>query len=351
MKYSIFSENSDFFDNLLKDMASAKKKIFIETYIFNEKKLGAQVNKILARKARQGIDVRLLIDAFGNLPLSEFDFAELIKAHGKISFFRRLLVFPVHTLKLNNRDHRKITIIDDEISYIGSSNIDENTRSWRELNLRVEDFDFNNVLSEIFLEQYSISNAFIVLRKAKKRHQLGHMEILLSEPFSRNPIRRDYLKMIEKAKGEIYIENPYFILDRKLARAFRKAIKRGVEITFMLPQKTDITVLNYLNKNSMSKARRIGARVLLYPGMIHSKMLLVDRKKWMLGSANLDFRSMYTQFEIMVKGGEGKICSQIQKHVEKGMERVSKNGKEFNGFITLKEKIFGKLFYPIRIFF
>jgi cardiolipin synthase len=119
----------------------------------------------------------------------------------------------------------------------------------------------------------------------------------------------------------------------------------------MLPEKTDITVLNYLNKNSMSKARRIGARVLLYPGMIHSKMILVDKSKWMLGSANLDFRSMYTQFEIMVKGAEGKICSLLEKHAEEGLEKVAKEGKEFNGFITMKEEFFGKLFYPIRIFF
>lgn len=352
MKFKSFSLNSDFYASLLKDLTLAKKKIYLETYIYREDELGGKIKEILIEKANQGVEVKLLMDAIGSVAISEFNFINLILAGGTVNFFRRLLLIPFHLAKLNNRNHRKLALIDDEIAYIGSSNLDQSTSAWREFNLRIEDERFNEILSKIFIEQFLISNTLTMDNaKCTRIQNRDGIKILRSAPFVKNPIREHFLKLISKAEKEIIIENPYVVFDKKIYRYFKNALNRGVKIKIILPTISDVGVMQYLNKKFVSRIRKIGVQIYFYPSMLHSKLFLIDKKEWMLGSANLDYRSMFTQFEIMLAGRDLEIKKLIQMHLDESLSRA-KNFDELNHKkATLEEKIIGNLLYLVKFLF
>ncbi|HBI16729.1 MAG: Phospholipase D/Transphosphatidylase [Candidatus Moranbacteria bacterium GW2011_GWF2_34_56] len=352
MKFKSFSLNSDFYASLLKDLTLAKKKIYLETYIYREDELGGKIKEILIEKANQGVEVKLLMDAIGSVAISEFNFINLILAGGTVNFFRRLLLIPFHLAKLNNRNHRKLALIDDEIAYIGSSNLDQETSDWREFNLRIEDKKLNEVLSKIFIEQFLISNTLTMDNaKCTRIQNRDGIKILRSAPFVKNPIREHFLKLISKAEKEIIIENPYVVFDKKIYRYFKNALNRGVKIKIILPTISDVGVMQYLNKKFVRRIRKIGIQIYFYPSMLHSKLFLIDKKEWMLGSANLDYRSMFTQFEIMLAGNDLEIKKLIQMHLDESLSRAKSFDEINHKKLTLKEKVIGNLLYLVKFLF
>ncbi|EKE11018.1 MAG: hypothetical protein ACD_15C00152G0002 [uncultured bacterium] len=351
MKYKSFSLNSDFYKSLIDDLSKAKKNIYLETYIYKDDKIGGKIKEILTKKASHGVTVKLLMDAIGSILISEINFTPLILAGGDVNFFRRMLLVPFHLTKLNNRNHRKLVLIDNNISYIGSANIDYDTSSWREFNLRIDDPKINGLLSSMFIEQFVISNTLTVNRKkSTKIHKINGLTILRSVPFARNPIRISFLELIAKAEEEIVIENPYAILDKKIYKHFQGAIKRGVVIKIILPKLVDVTLAGYLNRKLMRKAKKIGANIYFYPTMLHSKLILIDNKEWMIGSTNLDYRSMFTQFEIMLSGNNQEIKELVKKHIDKSIKEAEVYDENIKK-IPLKEKVIGNLLYLIRFLF
>lgn len=352
MKFKSFSINSDFYESLLKDLARAKKKIYLETYIYREDKLGGKIKEILIEKANRGVEVKLLMDAIGSVAISEFNFINLILAGGTVNFFRRILLIPFHLAKLNNRNHRKLAVIDDAIIYIGSSNLDQDTSSWREFNLRIKDKKFNKIFSKIFIEQFLISNTLTIDNaKCTRIHNRDGIKILRSAPFVKNPIREYLLKLILKAKKEIVIENPYVVFDKKIYRYFKNALRRGVKIKIILPTVSDVGLMQYLNKKFVRRLGKMGVEIYFYPSMLHSKLFLIDKKTWMMGSANLDYRSMFTQFEMMLAGQDLEIKKLIQTHLEKSLSEAENYDEINHKKITLKEKIIGNLLYLVKFLF
>lgn len=352
MKFKSFSLNSDFYASLLKDLTRAKKKIYLETYIYREDNLGGKIKEILIEKASQGVEVKLLMDAIGSVAISEFNFINLILAGGTVNFFRRLLLIPFHLAKLNNRNHRKLAVIDDTIVYIGSSNLDQETSKWREFNLRIKDEKFNKIFSKIFVEQFLISNTLTMDNtKCTKIHNRNGVKVLRSAPFTKNPIRENLLKLISKAENEIVIENPYVVFDKKIYSYFKNALKKGVKIKIILPTISDIGLMQYLNKKFVRRLRKIGVEIYFYPSMLHSKLFLIDKKEWMMGSANLDYRSMFTQFEIMLVGKDLEIKKLIQVHLEESLTKAKNYDEITHKKVTLKEKIIGNLLYLVKFLF
>lgn len=352
MIYTAFSKNSDFFESIVKDLKNAKEKIYIETYIFREDELGLKINDILIEKARNGCEVKLLIDAIGSLAISEFTFRELIENKGNVRFFRRILLLPIHLAKLNNRNHRKIAVIDDTITYIGSTNIDQQTAPWREFNLRIEHKDFNHVFSRIFIDQFLISNSLILnTDNAKEIHTIKDVEILRAVPFVFHSVREAFLDLVRNAKKTIVIENPYIVFDTTVIQSLRKAIKHGVKITIILPTRSDHNIVDYLNKKYMRKLKRMGVEILMYPKMLHSKIIIADDERWMFGSANFEYRSMFTQFEVMMKGTSGEIGTLIRRHITDTLAETKEHGKVFDGKITFRQRVIGNILYLVRFLF
>jgi len=325
--FTIFNNNHELYTKMLSDISMAKKYVYLETYIFNNDKIGKKFNKILTQKAKEGVEIKLLLDDFGS-NIKEKNFRELKKNNGKIKFFRKFKITFRMISSNNYRDHRKLLVIDNNISYIGSANIFQKSIDWRDITIRFTG-EITAILTEAFQKNFSISDKHIYV---KKNHTsiLKHKdyEIIRDVPSVKfKKIRKKELELIRNARQEIHIETPYFIPDKKLRKELSQASKRGVNINIVLPLQSDVLVVNILRQKYLGKLHKIGINILFYkPTILHAKLMVVDNTFFTIGSANLDNRSSLFQYEINLFGKNKNIISGLKKHAE---ETVA-NCIEFN---------------------
>jgi len=344
MRFHVFSSPKDLYEVMLKDIESAKKSIYLETYIYGRDEIGRKFRRALEKKAAQGVKVQVLIDAFGsgsfkngflkNLiknatgtekGLDKRYFYNLIKLGGEVRFFKEFrYVFRIFGQN-HERNHRKLLIIDDNISYIGSANITSACLNWRELVLRLHG-KISEHLSKSFINHWLIADNISV----KKLKFIFHksFEIIHDLPADARMLTASrYVKLINSAENEILIETPYFVPPIRIRNALARAVKRGVKIILLLPFKSDVTFLDILKNRYLGSLYRKGVNIYYFnKGILHSKLLLVDNKFFLLGSSNLDYRSFVHQHEINLFGTNKEIISCLRSFYKEGISK----SKPFN---------------------
>jgi len=307
---------------MLDDLRSAKKFIFLEFYIIDPGLMWNRILEILVDKVQQGVEVKLLYDDIGCMATLSGDYTKRLRKMG-IDAHKFNKVIPRLTVAYNNRDHRKIVIIDGKIAYTGGMNVadyyikgTEIVGSWHDMHCRIEG-DEVNTLQKIFLRMWflvsgqkiygakyyrGITNADYIndLKKDTCRSAGNKMVgIINREPHvTKDIIRYFYINAINDAKDSIKLINPYFTLSHSLKKAFRNAIKRGVKVEILLSVKSDIPLTpdcGFFNAHQLMKA---GCQIWLYkPGFHHTKVIMVDGKFCTVGSANLNARSLRFDYE------------------------------------------------------
>lgn len=317
LKYKYFDTQEKLFSSMLNDMENAKEYIYLETFRFGDGAVCKEIRKILEKKAKQGVEIKLLIDHWGALVEEEF-FSELIKNKGEVRFFRKFK-FTYPFIKYNNRrDHRKLLVIDDKISYIGSSNIAERNLLWREFNIRMEGF-IAGVLKDVFIDNYNVYEDFF---HSKKPHifpiPYGDLEIVRDVPSIKyRKIRSKLVEQIKKAKNSIVLETPYFVPDFRFINYLGKAVKRGVTVTLIVPKKTDYMSVDSMMSSYYGLLHRKGIKIRFYTKkFMHSKVSLFDGNYFSFGSANLDHRSFSYQYELNIFGNDKELALLVKKHIE-----------------------------------
>lgn len=316
--FKIFNDNLELYVSMLKDIRAAKKYVYLETYIFGRDVIGDKFSDLLLQKVKQGVEARLIVDDVGSSVNSSY-FRELEKTGAKIKFFRKIKISKKPINDNNHRDHRKLLVIDDSIVYLGSSNITNASISWRDLNIRLKG-EIALLAKIAFLDNYKISNKPIFIKKHHTKI-LKHKNLKLirdvPSPLFRR-IRKQHIEMIRKAQKEILIENPYFVPDPKLSKEFSKAVKRGVEVTVILPQRSDVKVSDIVRNKYCENFHKKGIKIMFYrPHVLHSKLMVVDGDNFSLGSANFNYRSLLLDFEINLFGQDKAIALALQKHFKK----------------------------------
>ncbi|MDO9579090.1 MAG: cardiolipin synthase, partial [Bacteroidales bacterium] len=247
-KVKIFTDGQEKFDKLIEDIENAKTEIHILYFVYIKDDLGIKIRDLLTKKAKEGVTVRLLLDHFGSFTLSGSFFKELKAAGGKVSFS-----FPISliNLQLNNRNHRKLVIIDRSIAYIGGFNIGDDylgknpkTGYWRDTHLRIQGPSIVDLQLRFFLDWRNAGNTDIVIDEyvLQEKNVRGSvpLQILSSGPDSElETIKFAYIEMINNAKDYIYIQTPYFVPDETLNDALRIALLKGVDVRIMIPNKQD----------------------------------------------------------------------------------------------------------------
>lgn len=301
----VYIDSDQFFSNLLQTIASAQQSVYIETYIFDQDKLGFAVLDALAAAAAKGLKVQLLLDGVGSSHWT-FSEAETYRQKGiDLQFFHPLAwqKHPTKILlsltlqkiimgfsKMNHRNHRKIAIIDQKILFICSMNISDRhlksingDKAWRDTGVRLEgDAIQPHLLSThetwTYPQQF-LGRRWLQIRKQKKKL---HSEIL---------------KILITATGHIWITNPYFVPDFKLVRALFKAARAGVDIKVLVPMQSDILGIKFAMQGFYSALLKRGCQIYEYtPSILHAKVLIVDN--WAsIGSTNLDYRSIFYNLE------------------------------------------------------
>ena len=310
--FEIISNARKIYSEMLKDIREAKNYVYLETYIYGKDKIGRVFRNALIKKVKEGVVVKILIDAWGSRVDKEF-FKKLIENGGEVRFFREFKYVLRILSKNHERNHRKLLIIDDRISYIGSVNIVEECLDWRELVIRISG-DITPVFAKTFLKNWNESGKITKKRLNSITHK--SFEILRDVPSEIGKLtNRRYLKLIQRAKKDIFIETPYFIPTRKIRKAFASAIKRGVRIRIIIPKVSDVNVINLLRNRYLGVIYRSGADIYYYKkSNLHSKLLIIDDKYFLLGSSNLDYRSFIYQYEINLLGKDIKIVRELRKH-------------------------------------
>lgn len=307
----IFNDGSAKFDSLIKDLEMAKDHIHFQYYIIRLDNLGKRLLDVLIRKAKQGVQVRLLYDDMGSRNVRKRHFNELIKHGGQVeAFFPAIL--PLINPRLNYRNHRKIVVIDGRIGYIGGFNVGDEYLGlkkkfgyWRDTHLRIEGSALHPIQTRFILDwnqasanqdiEYADSYFPMIPLKGDVS-----MQIVSSGPDSEwEQIKDGYLKMIFRAKKYIYIQSPYFIPDVSFLDALRIACLSGVDVRIMIPNKPDHIFVYWATYSNVGYLLKAGAKIYIYEnGFLHAKQIVVDDEVSTVGTANIDVRSFKLNFEV-----------------------------------------------------
>ncbi len=327
----IFTDGNEKFRSLFADIENASHSINVMYYILKPDTTGRTLMRLLTQKAKEGLEVRLLVDALGGRSLSQQHFDELKAAGGKVAMFFPLKLKWVN-LKLNYRNHRKIVVIDGEIGYIGGFNVaneyvgkSKRFGNWRDTHLRlvggcVQDLDSRFVLDWRFAskEDLVMAHSFYPLQETGST---TGVQILSCGPDSPNTeIRTAYLKMITSAKKSICIQTPYFIPDESILEALKMAAMSGVDVRVMIPCMPDHMFVYWATYCYAGILLNSGAKVYIYEnGFLHAKTITVDDEISSVGSANFDIRSFTLNFEANAMIYDADIAVQMRQIFEEDM--------------------------------
>jgi cardiolipin synthase len=354
MQYLVIDDTFQYYNNMLADFAQAKEYIYLESYKFANDHMGIRFRDALTARAREGVKIRILIDSWGKGPVSESFFTDLIRYGGEVKFFEKIKLNSDVFTRGHRRDHRKIVVIDDWISYIGSANITGYNLNWRELCLRMEG-DLAVLFKKVFLENFNAFNPFIITNKVTFTRTIrsGEFEIVRDVPsiqFQR--LRKRYTQLIRHAERSVIIESPYFLPGFKLRKALMDASKRGVDVKVIMPKHSDVRMVDILRNRYLGMLHEAGVHLLFYlPHNLHAKMLMVDEEIFSISSANFDFRSFRYQYEIALIGSNPDIIKQLRVHINGTLK--DSQGLDYEEFKRrpLIEKIFEYFLLPFRHFF
>jgi len=351
MQFQLIDDTFRLYTLMLSDIAQAKEYILLETYKFANDHMGERFRDALTKKAKEGVTVRILIDSWGRGPISEDFFREFIRHKGELKFFEKIRINSDLFTRGNRRDHRKILVIDDHISYLGSANITGYNLNWRELALRTEG-DLALAMKKVFMENYEAFNPYIISNKLTFTRTIYHgdfeiMRDVPSLPLQR--IRKKYTQMIKQAKRSIVIETPYFLPGYNLRKALMDAGKRRVDVKIIMPKNSDVRMIDILRNKYLGLLDRNNVKIFFYgPYNLHAKMLLIDDSLFSISSANFDYRSFRFQYEIALIGSEQSIIDQLQSHVGETLKSSEAFIYEIWEKRSWIEKFFEWLLTPFR---
>lgn len=300
------------FESLERHIREAQHSIHIVTFILGRDPVGRRLIKLLAQRAREGVKVRLMLDALGCF-LSSRGFCDpLRKAGGEVVRF--MPVLPLQTRgSANLRNHRKIAIFDHRIAYLGGRNLaieymgpTPRKKRWRDFGALIEGPSVA-VLNDIFNADWSFASGqpLATLQSDLASNALAvagesDVQIVASGPdVAGDPLYEGILSLVQQAEKSVWMVTPYFIPDEVLYRSLLVQARAGIDVRLVVPQRSDHLITDLARRYYLRGLQAAGVKVLLYQGgMNHAKMMLVDGKVGLFGSANMDLRSLFLNFEV-----------------------------------------------------
>ncbi|WP_051541209.1 cardiolipin synthase [Caldalkalibacillus mannanilyticus] len=306
----ILTDGQQKFDLLLKDIESAKEHIHMLYYIIRSDELGEKIAQALMKKAKEGVEVRLLYDDRGSRKLTR-SFIHKLRQSGALlePFFPAKI--PFLNLRINYRNHRKLVIIDGRIGYIGGFNIGNEYLGlhpkfgyWRDTHLKIIGDSVNNIQSRFMLDWNQASKQKVAFMDyyyfSKKTYGDTGVQIVSTGPDTEwEKIKNGLIKTILSAKKYVYLQTPYFIPDDSFLEALRIASLSGVDVRVMIPNKPDHPFVYWATYSYAGELLKAGAKIYIYQhGFLHAKTIVADGKVASVGTTNIDVRSFRLNFEV-----------------------------------------------------
>ena len=304
-----FACGEDCFPRMLEELQKAEKYIFLEYFIVEEGKMWGEILEILTQKAREGVDVRLIYDDFGCISRLPMRYARQLKDLGITAKAFNPFI-PVVSGRLNNRDHRKLMIVDGKVGFTGGINLaDEyiNIGSrfgyWKDSALLVEGPAVWAMTVQFLSMWHAITGTEEFLQKYRPASQLIEAAGFV-QPFGDSPMDNEevgetvLLNLIGGAEKSIHIMTPYLVLDDKMTTALCNAAKMGLDVRIITPGIPDKWYVYAVTRANYLALTAAGVRIFEFtPGFLHAKVFCADGKTAVVGTVNLDFRSLYLHFE------------------------------------------------------
>lgn len=323
----IYTEGNEKFDDLIIEIQNAKEFIHIQYYIIRDDELFARLVDVLYEKILAGVEVRILYDAMGTNGLKRKTIKSLKEKGFKLGIFFPAFLKKLH-LRVNYRNHRKIVVIDGKVGFVGGFNIgkeyigdSKKFGHWRDTHLKIKGSAVNDLQIRFILDwNYATKENLVTNRKyyinrgQEKPGNIG-VQIVSSGPDSKNKeIRDNYLRLIHKARKNIYIQTPYFIPDETILEALKIVSLSGVDVKIMIPNKPDHPFVYWATYSYVGELMASGVRCYLYDdGFLHSKGITVDGLVSSYGTANMDIRSFELNFEVNVVIYNSKTTKELER--------------------------------------
>lgn len=306
-----YPTGEDFFQALLRDLEQAETFIFLQYFLLQEGVMWDAVHSILRKKAKQGMQVYVMYDDLGCIALLPPGYFKQLQAEG-IHCIPSQKFNAIFTYVHNNRDHRKIAVIDGKIGYTGGINLTDEYINvvqkfghWKDTAVRLEGAAVKN-LSALFLAHWNAQRGELLDPADYLNVQTSAPSQGFVVPFGDGPApiypdevgKNVYINMATSAKDYLYITTPYLICDRALLSALGLAAKKGVDVRLITPHIPDKKTIYLMTRSNYKKLMDDGVKIYEYtPGFIHAKTFLSDDRYGVCGTINLDYRSLVHHFE------------------------------------------------------
>ena len=355
----LFTDISEQYSQMEKDILAAKNTVHMQYFIIKNDSVGMRFIDLLAKKAREGVQVRLLYDAFGAPQTTMTCFRPIIEAGGQVCRYygKRRTNF----VNLNHRNHRKIVVIDGEIAYTGGANLGEEytggharIKPWRDTHLRIKGSSVYMLQIRFLLdwsfsskERFNFDSPAILSTYFPDSEGEGDagVQIVSGGPDTKGePVRNGYVKLINNAKETVFIQTPYFIPDELALESLKIAARSGVDVRIMLPGVPDKSYVYHITLSYVEELLAAGIKVYLYNGFLHAKTIVADGMMASIGTTNFDIRSFSLNFEVNAFIYDQAFCALCDQAFLTDMENAKQiNIKEFLGR-PLRKKILENIY-------
>jgi cardiolipin synthase len=315
---------------MLAAIRGARQSVNMEMYIFDHGEVATEFARALAERARAGVEVRLLVDAWGS-DLGELQ--ELLAAAGaRVKEYKPLRIYSVH--KVGNRTHRKILTVDGRVAFCGGVGIDDrwkgdarNAREWRETMVRLEG-PVVSQLQAIFMEDWVHTTGEVLhgdgqFPRIEPAGDTLAQAISSSRTDSSSMAKLLYYMAIQAARKRIWIENAYFVPDRQIRQGLVRAVERGVEVKILVPGRhIDVPIVRMASRFHYGELLDAGVQIYEYlPTMMHNKVMAVDGIWTTIGSINFVNRSMRSNAEANIAIYDRRFAVLVERMIEDDMKR------------------------------
>ncbi len=316
-----------YFECFLKEIERAEKYIFMEFFILAEGKMWDEIHKILKEKANSGVEVKIIFDDFGSIKRQQKGFISKLRSEGiSVSVFNP--INPFMNIFMNNRNHRKIVVIDGKVAFTGGMNIgdeyiNEQKRfgHWLDTGIVIK-----GAAVKSFLAMFCSMWEFTTGKKIDVGLHFADIDVEddgFAIPYcdgplnDRNPAEGLYMQILNTAQRYVYIATPYLVIDNNMKSALCMAAQAGIEIRIITPYIPDKWYVHPVTQYNYLELLEAGIKIFEYtPGFIHSKLFVSDDKVATVGSVNMDYRSFVFHFECGVWICDNHTVLDIKEHLD-----------------------------------
>lgn len=356
-KAKYFPLGEDKFEALMEELQKAEKFIFMEYFIVEEGLMWNSILEILKAKAADGVEVRFMYDGMCSVKLLPYDYPKTLRQMGiKCKQFEKIT--PVFSTSQNNRDHRKICVIDGRVAFTGGVNladeyinVKERFGHWKDTAIMIQG-DAVESFTMMFLQMWNVTERipenyakYLTIKHDGFRREDGYMIPYGDSPYDDENVGAEvYFHILNHAKKYVHIMTPYLILDNDMIEALKRAAKGGVEVQIIMPGIPDKKYAFYLAKTYYEELIMAGVQIFEYtPGFLHAKVFTSDDDTATVGTINLDYRSLFLHFECGVFIYHNPVVYDIERDFQKTKAKCHKVSLIEVKERSLMTKIYGQV--------